>query len=115
MFASVSLARTINEFVEAAGKEASARRNRARQAIRFAVEFFRQRLRVASGLEPGGDADLRRAVSRTPSPADPEQLAAILGEASKRCDHVDRNAHQATLIDAWLDDVATGRGLPVAG
>src|SRR5262249_52956328 len=53
-FDSVALARDTNEFVEAAGKEASLRRNRSRQVVRFAVDFFRQRLRVTSGLAPQG-------------------------------------------------------------
>ena len=57
-FDSVRFARRTNEFVEAAGKEASARRNRTRQVIRFAIDLFRQRLRVACGLEAVGDAEL---------------------------------------------------------
>ena len=77
--------------------------------IRFAVDFFRQRLRLASGMEPGGDADLCRAVSSAPVAVDLEQLAALLERSLEALGHVDRNAHQATLIECWLDDLARGR------
>ena len=60
-FDSVQLARRTIEFIEAAGKEAAARRNRTRQVIRFAIDLFRQRLRIACGLAPTGDSDLCRA------------------------------------------------------
>ena len=103
---SLALARRINEFVDAAGKEAAARRGRARQVIRFAVDFFRQRLRAASGLEAAGDPDLCRAVSAAPPLADLEQLAALVDRSLEALVHVDRNAHQQTLIECWLDDLA---------
>ncbi len=105
-FDSVQLARRTNEFVEAAGKEAAARRNRTRQVIRFAIDFFRQRLRVATGLPPVGDADLCRAAMSATEDCDPEQMAALADRSLDALSHVDRNAHQATLIECWLDDLA---------
>ena len=102
----LALARQINEFVDAAGKEAAARRGRARQVIRFAVDFFRQRLRVASGLPAAGDPELCRAVAAAPPLSDLEQLAALLERSLEALTHVDRNAHQQSLIECWLDDLA---------
>jgi len=48
--ASVSLAQELCAFVDAAGKEAGVRRARARQVVGFAVEFYRQLLRMRAGL-----------------------------------------------------------------
>jgi DNA polymerase-3 subunit delta' len=107
-FDSVQLARRTIEFIEAAGKEAAARRNRARQVIRFAIDFFRQRLRVVSGLPPTGDADLCRAASSAADDFDPEQVAALAERSLEALIHVDRNAHQAALIECWFDDMAEG-------
>ena len=107
-FDSVQFARRTIEFIEAAGKEAAARRNRARQVIRFAIDFFRQRLRVVSGLAPTGDADLCRAASSAADDFDPEQLAALADRSLEALVHVDRNAHQAALVECWLDDLAEG-------
>jgi DNA polymerase III subunit delta' len=105
-FDSVTLARETNAFVEAAGKEAAARRNRIRQLICFATDFYRHRLRVVSGLPPDGDAELCRVVRLAAGQSDPEWLASMLERSLEALAHVDRNAHQATLIDCWLDDLA---------
>ena len=51
---SVALARETGEFVDAAGKEAPARRRRLRQIIRLAIEYHRGRLRAATKQAPHG-------------------------------------------------------------
>lgn len=79
----VHLAREVNAFVEAAGKEAAPRRDRLRTALGFAVEHLRGRL-------------LR--------PADPGSTEAVLSRLSATLDaleSVDRNANLAILVDAW--------------
>ena len=55
--ASVKIARELVPLVEAAGKEATARRERLRQVIGFAVDFYRQLLRA-----PAAPSDRRRRV-----------------------------------------------------
>jgi DNA polymerase-3 subunit delta' len=107
-FDSVQLARRTIEFIEAAGKEASARRNRTRQIIRFAIDFYRQRMRVVSGLPPVGDADLCRAASSAAGDCDLEQVAALADRSLEALVHVDRNAHQGALVECWFDDLAEG-------
>ncbi len=74
---SVALAQATSALVDAAGKEASARRARARQAMGFAIDFYRQWLRSLIGLPAAGDAELMRAVAqaRTAWPEDPEAIA----------------------------------------
>jgi DNA polymerase-3 subunit delta' len=116
-FASVRLAAALTPFIEAAGKEAPPRRARARQVIGFAVEFYRQLLRARAGADPRGDDELRRFVLQAAAkqPGDAETAAACIERSLEALTHVDRNAHQTTLLECWLDDL--GRilsGRPVA-
>jgi DNA polymerase-3 subunit delta' len=105
---SVALAQDVVAFVEAAGKEASARRSRSRQVIGFAVEFHRQLLRASSGLPPQGDAELLAALERARSsvPSDMETVAAQIARSLEALSQIDRNAHQTTLLECWLDDLS---------
>jgi DNA polymerase-3 subunit delta' len=110
------LAAEVTGFVEAAGREAPPRRDRLRLTIGLAADFYRQLARAACGAAAG---------------TDDEELAAAVGralpvwnggfETAAACAHrclegiadVDRNAHQAAVIECWLDDlaqVAAGRG-----
>ena len=104
---SVTLARELLAVVDAAGKDAAPRRLRARQLVTFAIDFYRQILRVASGLHAEGDADLVAAVGRaTAANADEsatEVLLACIERSLEALAHIDRNAHQATLLECWLD------------
>jgi DNA polymerase-3 subunit delta' len=116
-FASMKLAASLVPFVEAAGKEAPPRRARARQLLGFAVEFYRQLLRVRSGVDAVGDDELRRFVQQaaTRQPGDAETAAACIERSLEALTHVDRNAHQTTLLECWLDDLARIlSGQPVA-
>jgi DNA polymerase-3 subunit delta' len=118
-FQSVALARATSEFVDAAGKEASPRRARTRQIMAFAADFYRQLLRAQAGLEPTGDEPLVRAVEKAQQsgPGDVETTAACVERTLAALNHIDRNAHQTTLIECWLDDLAQTlqTGQPVAG
>ena len=113
--ASVTVAQNITAFVDAAGKEASQRRARARQVVGFAADFFRQRLRATLGMEPVGDAALVRAVKQGREVSS-ESVAACLDRTLEALGQIERNAHMTTLVECWLDDV--GRilhtGQPVA-
>jgi DNA polymerase-3 subunit delta' len=104
---SVRLAPTVAAFVEEAGKEAPARRARLRQVVGFAAAFYEGLLKVQSGAAPPDDPDLRRfldeAVRRSPAGA---AAAARLDRCLEALEEIDRNANQATLIEAWLDALA---------
>ncbi len=106
--ANVPLAASLISFVEAAGKEASSRRNRARQAIAFAIEFYRQMLRVRAGQAPQGDDDLLTSLQRASKewPGDEETATACIERSLEAHNHIERNAHQTTLLECWLDDLA---------
>ena len=105
---SVGLAQDAVAFVEAAGKEAGARRSRSRQVMAFAVDFYRQLLRATCGVPPQGDAELLAAVDRARSSGsfDGETAAALIARSLEALSHVDRNAHQTTLLECWLDDLS---------
>jgi DNA polymerase III subunit delta' len=102
---SVALARETNAFVDAAGKDAPARRRRLRQIIRLALEYHRGRLRVATGLEPSDKLASAPATIEAQSSDDWQVLADQVERSLEGLGQVDRNAHQATLIDCWLDDL----------
>ena len=113
---SIPLAQSLLKFVDEAGKEAPPRRARLRIIIGFAADFFRQLMRHLSGMPSEGDAELSAAVERAAQAGcwDAESAA----DAAQRCldaiTHVDRNANQSTLVEAWLDDLLTlSRGLAV--
>jgi DNA polymerase-3 subunit delta' len=108
---SVGLAQSTIKFVDEAGKDAPPRRARLRLAIGFSADFFRQLVRRLSGLEPEGDADLIAAVESAAREGAWHLESAT--DAVERClqaaAEVDRNANQHTLIEAWLDEIATGQ------
>ena len=91
---SVALAQDVVGFVEAAGKEATARRSRSRQVVAFAVDFHRQLLRRESGLAVQGDSELTAAVDRACSSGafDAETAAALIARSLEALAHIDRNA-----------------------
>jgi DNA polymerase-3 subunit delta' len=120
------LAQTVTAFVDAAGKEAPARRARLRQAVAFAAEYYRQLLHAQCGGPPSGDRQDVGCVQRTihpqpavrfphptdfePGPEGAEATATRLERCLAAAAQVDRNANQSTLIECWLDDLAAGRG-----
>lgn len=104
---SPEIARQVLAFVDAAGREAPARRERARQLIAFAAELYRQVVRDLSGCCTTTDEDLQAAVGKLSAILGDEEIAA---QAVERCldaiAHIDRNVHQATAIECWLDDLS---------
>lgn len=102
----VSLARRVNAFVEEAGKEASARRVRARLVIDFALEFYRTWLRAQSGGDWTGDADLSRAVREAVHHGmDAETVAALAERSLEALEHLERNVNVPTVVEVWIDDL----------
>lgn len=116
--ASIAMSQATMKFVDEAGKEAPLRRARLRLVIGFAAEFFRQLVRKLSGLEIDGDAEMKTAVERA-APAnvwDVESAAESADRCLEALAHIDRNANQSTLIEAWLDDLlALSRRQAVGG
>ena len=117
-FDSVRLAQDVVKFVDEAGKEASARRDRSRVVIGFAAELFRAILRGESGALVTDDPELEVAAKDALRhwPQGTEIATECLERTLEALSHIERNANQATLIEAWLDDLAairtTGQPLP---
>jgi DNA polymerase-3 subunit delta' len=114
-FNSVRLAKAAWAFVQDAGKEAPPRRERFRQVLGFATEFYRQLLRQMAGSGAVGDEELRRCVRLAASgwSGDAATAADSLDRCLEATAQLNRNANQATLLECWLDDlaktIATGR------
>ncbi len=108
MLRSVELAKTVAAFVDAAGKDAPARRARLRQVIAFAADFYRHVVRAESGASLSDDKELKTYVTRAieNGPGQEELAAARLDRCLDAAAQVDRNANQSTLIETWLDDLA---------
>jgi DNA polymerase-3 subunit delta' len=96
----LALAKTVTTFVEGAGKEAPARRNRMRQVCTLTAEHYRQRIRQQAfdgGIHDASD-QVDRALYRLQRTLDARY-------------QIDRNANQATLIESWAVDLQRGTDL----
>jgi DNA polymerase-3 subunit delta' len=105
---SAGLAQIIASFVDEAGKEASARRARFRQVVAFAADFYRRLVHARSDLPLPSDPELRGPLQAAVQHfrGDAMAAAACLERCLDALGQIDRNANQATLIEAWLDDLA---------
>ncbi|MDZ4782310.1 MAG: DNA polymerase III subunit [Planctomycetia bacterium] len=105
--ASREVAVAVTAFVDAAGKEASEKRIRARQVLEFAVEFYTGCLRGACRADDAHESALAQAIERRlAQPVEVPGLEAALERTLAAVEHVEHNANQATLIECWLDDLA---------
>lgn len=108
---SVRVGAAVLAFVDAAGKDAPARRNRTRQILHFAAQFFQQMIYALSGAALTGDRELRDAARQAAQNWPPinSAAAACLDRTLEAAEQVDRNVHQAILLECWLDDLARFR------
>jgi DNA polymerase-3 subunit delta' len=104
---SVELTKMLGPFIDEAGKEAPARRARARQVVGFAVEFHRQLLRGLGGASLVADDEMAEMVERALQTfrGDEETAAACIERSLDALTHIDRNAHQSAWLECWLDDL----------
>ena len=98
-FDSVRLASELVAFVNQAGKEADARRQRLRLLIQTVTHHFRSVLRASCE-----DADSLLLMDYGPSVQ--ECSIEVLDRCLEAESQLDRNANQATLLECWLDDLA---------
>ncbi len=106
---STGLAQTLSIFIDEAGKDAPARRARFRQVVAFAADFYRRLVHVRSDLPLPNDPELRGPLeaARQRFPGDAITAATCLERCLEALGQIDRNANQTTLIEAWLDDLAS--------
>jgi DNA polymerase-3 subunit delta' len=116
-FEHAEAARVVTQFVDQAGKEAAAKRNRLRLVVSLAEEFYRGLLRGmlapadAGNADAGSDSTMDEVVERATLAAlrwirGEEAVTACLDLCLDCLSHIDANANQATLIDWWLDELA---------
>jgi DNA polymerase-3 subunit delta' len=101
------LTRAVAALVEAAGKEAPARRARLREVFVLAVEFY-QRVVCAKAQAPRVGEAVGTGVGGSLAnwPGDLEAATACLDRCLDALEQIDRNANQTTLIECWADDLA---------
>ena len=84
------LAREVDEFINAAGKEADARRQRFRQLLNLVAAKLSESLRQLAADQRPADATL-----------------AAIDRCLEAEEQLDRNANQSTLLESWIDDLAS--------
>jgi len=96
------------KFVEQSGREGAARRERLRQAIGLATEFYQQLLRRLSGIPVQEHENLLPGVEKAATHwlGDARAAATCVERCLEAAEQVDRNAYPPTLIECWLDDLA---------
>ncbi len=89
-FEQPALTKMVQQFVDAAGKEAPAKRARMREVAQMAADFYRQRMHAAAG-----------------SGADAETAANCQELCLDAIGHVDANVNLTTLIEWLVDELAS--------
>ncbi|HEX3869807.1 MAG TPA: hypothetical protein VHV77_05200, partial [Pirellulales bacterium] len=104
---SLASAALILGFSEAAGKESAARRNRLKQAIDLAIDFYAALARSLAGAGDADESDVATAVQRRRATwTGGEETAITATERSLEArEQLDRYAHQATVVECWLDEL----------
>ena len=77
--------------------------------IGFVVDYLRQLVQRLAGDNINGDAELIATVDSAARKGawSVESTADACERSLEAINHVDRNANQNTLVEAWLDDLAT--------
>jgi DNA polymerase-3 subunit delta' len=107
------LAQWIGEFVDAAGREASHRRERLRYVIQLFVLLYRQSILIQSSVPlPPLDSLHQVLVKRhAVTGADVDLETRRLDRCLEALQQVDANANLRTLIECWIDDLSAALGL----
>jgi DNA polymerase-3 subunit delta' len=102
-----ALARAWTQFVEAAGKESAAQRQRARVVLRLLIDFLDDVLTVSQGgaARRTGVEDAS-AVRALASRLQAEQVLALLERCLEADQHLERNMVLALVLEALLDALA---------
>ena len=105
-FDAPALARRIEEFINKAGKEGSAKRARARLVFGELVRLFRATFRQGAGLEsPSPDPDDRRAAASLAARVDLEAVLALADRCMEADYHVRRNLYMPLILDDLAHDI----------
>lgn len=102
------MAKTVNSFLDAAGKEAAVKRTQLLLVLEAAISFYRSLARRISDSDSGDDLTLQAAletvVDRTSVSV--EVVASQLERCVDAILEVRSNANLGILVDAWVSDLA---------
>lgn len=104
---STGLAADVGAFVDAAGKDAPPRRDRLKLVAGIATVYYRACMHREAGGRGSDDPHLAAALSSSPPAFDVDALADCIDRCLDVHQQVDANANQATLIECWIDDLAS--------
>jgi DNA polymerase-3 subunit delta' len=105
-FDAPALARRTQAFIDTAGKEASAKRGRARLVFGELLRLFRASFRVGAGLETATpDPDDARAARSIAERLEPEALLALADRCMEAEYHVRRNLYMPLILDDLMHDL----------
>lgn len=108
-------AKRISQFIDEAGKESAAKRQRQRLIVSLAEEFFRACLIAREHGECKSDEQLQTATASALRWLAEDAPAAGLDLCVEAYAHIEANANQATLIEWWLDALSeASRGTAAA-
>lgn len=102
----VALTDELQKFIEEAGKEAPAKRARAKHVIRLAADFYRDVLRYQIDPADCHDDDARPFLDRVARRLDADILIDLIDRCLAADYHIGRFLHQSLAVDCWLDDLA---------
>jgi DNA polymerase-3 subunit delta' len=101
---SVALGRQWIEFVDEAGKESAAKRQRAAQALRLLIQTIQDALAVAEGSEPREiEADDLKPLSKLAQLLGTEQLLELQQRCLDADMHLDRRVQLELVVEALTD------------
>ena len=104
----LSLAKTVGEVTDSAGKEPIVRRPRTKLMMKMAADFYRELCLQLQGSAPSSDPVLQQAIAQRMQKWEGGVAAAM--DCWTRCldaiSQVDRNANQATLLEDWTANLA---------
>jgi DNA polymerase-3 subunit delta' len=101
-----ALARRVEAFVGTAGKEASAKRIRARLVFGELLRLFRASARIEAGLSaPSTDPDDVRAARALAERLEPEAILALAERCLEAEYHVRRNLYMPLILDDLMHDL----------
>lgn len=105
----LSLAKTVGEVTDSAGKESIVRRPRTKLMMKMAADFYRELALQLQGAEPSSDPVVQHAISTRMQNWTGGVSAAM--DCWNRCleaiAQVDRNANQNALLEDWTANLAS--------
>jgi len=106
-------AKTVLQFVDEAGSDTAAKRQRLRLVVSLAEEYYRALVRALAAATLSDDSELATAVSAATGWFHSEEAAAAcLERCLDAAAHIDANAQPVAIVEWWLDELAAASRTP---